>query len=193
MSFGPSQAELDAQAYNKQYQENLPKYLNQAQGYINTGISGLGGVNSKIDGWLSTLGNDPQRQQLSGYFNDVLSGKLTGPQASAATAQSTNLGMSGNTFASLFAANLGGLALQEKNMQTVADKLGSTSEDPFTVLTKKATEDAALQQSAGLSQLRSQLAAQGLDSTSGTGAAALAALQFNTNKSVADAARQNAV
>lgn len=53
-------------------------------------------------------------------------------------------------------------------------------------------EDAALQNGAGMGQLRSQLAAQGLDSTSGTGAAALAALQFNTNKQVADAYRQNA-
>lgn len=56
-----------------------------------------------------------------------------------------------------------------------------------------AMEDAAMQNAQGMSQLRSQLGAQGLDATSGTGAAALAALQFNTNKQVADAARQNAV
>lgn len=144
------------------------------------------------------MGNDPGRVAMGNYYGDILSGKNKGAlaqagQSSAAQASATGLGMQGNTFASQFGANLGGLTLQQQNMGKVADKLASTTENPFAVLSKGAMEDAALQNSAGMGQLRNQLAAQGLDSTSGTGAAALAALQFNTNKQVADAYRQNAV
>lgn len=216
MSIGPSPVEREAQQYRQNFGNNvLPGYINQSQGYINQGISQLNGVNSQIQNYISGIGNDPNTTAMRNYLSGILSGKnlaaqmgpaamataeraqatLAGPAtlASAATAQATGLGMRGNTFAQMFGSDLGGLALQQRNMQTVADKLASTTNNPFSVLTAQAKEDAAFQNAQGMSQLRSQLASQGLDVTSGTGAAALAALQFNTNKQVADAARQNAV
>ena len=130
---------------------------------------------------------------MRNYLSGILSGKnpaaqvgtptmATAERANAVSASATNLDMRGNTFAQMFGSDLGGLALQQRNMQTVADKLASTTNNPFSVLTTQAKEDAAFQNSQGMSQLRTQLASQGLDATSGTGAAALAALQFNTHK-----------
>lgn len=221
MSFGPSQVEQDAQQYRQNFGNViLPGAINQSQGYINQGMGQIGQVNSQINGFISGIGQDPATMQMRNYLNGILNGSnkaytanaaqaVGGGPVTAAMAQAAapsqaftgqaqqgtafDLAMRGRGFAEQFGSDLGGLSLQQRNMQTVADKLSSTTDNPFAALTNVAREDAALQNSQGMATLRNQLGAQGLDATSGTGAAALAALQFNTNKSVADAARQNAV
>lgn len=210
MSFGPAPIEKEAQEYRKNFGNNvLPGYIDQSMGYINKGMGQLDGVNSQVQNYISGIGKDPNTNSMREFLSGILSGKngaagagqaamgqaynAQAVNATGVTANVTDLGMRGNTFAQMFGSDLGGLALQQRNMQTVADKLSSTTENPFAVLTGQAKEDAAFQNSQGMAQLRSQLASQGLDSTSGTGAAALAALQFNTNKQVADAGRANAV
>lgn len=203
MSFGPSAVEQESQQYRKQFGQALPGYMNQGLTWMNQGMDQLNGVNSDIRNYISGIGKDPQSVQMQNYLAGIMNGSTkaamgeafgaTAAAATAGQATATNLGMRGNTFAQQFGSDLGGLALQQRNMQSVADKLGSTTENPFAVLSKQAMEDSAFQNAQGRDQLRSQLASQGLDATSGTGAAALAALQFNTNKQVADANRQNAV
>ena len=203
MSFGPSAVEQESQQYRKQFGQALPGYMNQGLTWMNQGMDQLNGVNSDIRNYISGIGKDPQSVQMQNYLAGIMNGSTkaamgeafgaTAASATAGQATATNLGMRGNTFAQQFGSDLGGLALQQRNMQSVADKLGSTTENPFAVLSKQAMEDSAFQNAQGRDQLRSQLASQGLDATSGTGAAALAALQFSTNKQVADANRQNAV
>lgn len=208
MSFGPSAVERESQQYRQQFGQALPGYMNQGMTWMNQGMDQLNGINGDIRNYISGIGKDPQSIQMQRYLSGIMDGSTkaamgqafsasaaqgSAAQAQAAQATAASLGMKGNTFAQQFGSDLGGLAMQQRNMRTVADKLSSTTENPFAVLTKQAMEDSAFQNAQGRDQLRSQLASQGLDATSGTGAAALAALQFNTNKQVADAARQNAV
>lgn len=111
--------------------------MNQATGYINQGIGGLNQVNGGLANYINGVGNDPGKAQLSNYFGDILSGKNKGAMGVAGSSQAfsgaaqqasaTGLGMAGNSFASQFGANLGGLSLQQQNMQSVADKLASTT------------------------------------------------------------------
>lgn len=203
MSFGPSAVEREAQQYRQQFGAAIPGVMNQGMAWMNAGRGQLDTVNSDIRNYISGLGKDTFSMNMQNYLGDIMSGKIKAAQgaiangqaftANASQAKAFEMAMKGNSFAEKFGSDLGGLALQSKNMQTVADKLASTDQNPFAVLTKQAMEDAAFQNAQGRQQLQAQLAAQGLDATSGTGAAALAALQFNTNKQVADAARQNAV
>jgi hypothetical protein len=203
MSFGPSAVEGEAQQYRQQFGAAIPGVMNQGMDWMNKGFSQLDGVNGQLGNYISGIGKDPMSTGIQSYLSDVMSGKTRAEMgqsfnANAAQAQSAqgsafDLGMRGQGIANRFGSDLGGLALQQKNMQSVADRLSSTTENPFAQLTKGAMEDAAFQNAQGRSQLQSQLASQGLGAGSGTGAAALAALQFNTNKSVADAGRQNAV
>lgn len=200
---GTSAIEKEAQGYRKDFGAAIPGIQNQGMDWMNQGIGGLNSTNNNISNYISGIGKDPMNQSMQSYLSQVMNGSRNAAQGQSFNAQAmqgdasrasaTDLGMQGKMFAQQFGSDLGGLALQQRNMQTVADKLGSTTDNPFALLNGKATEDSAAQNNAGMLQLQSQLAAQGLDSTSGSGAAALAALQFNTNKSVADAYRQNAV
>lgn len=193
MSFGPSAVEGEAQQYRQAFGASLPGVMNQGMGWMNQGVGQLDAVNGDIRNYISGIGKDPMSKGLSTYLSGIMDGSNKATQGQFTGASATDLAMRGQGFAQQFGSDLGGLALQQKNMQTVADRLSSTSQNPFAQLTAQATEDAAFQNAQGRMQLQSQLASQGLDGGSGTGAAALAALQFNTNKSVADAARQNAV
>jgi len=193
MSFGPAPIEQEAQQYRRDFGASLPGYLNQGMTWTNQGLNQLDAVNGDIRNYISGIGKDQGTTQMRDYLSGIMSGQIKAQQGNVTTANATDLAMRGRGFAEQFGSDLGGLALQQRNMQTVADRLSSPDQNPFSKLTDQAREDAALQNSQGRLQLQTQLASQGLDVGSGTGAAALAALQFNTNKSVADAARQNAV
>jgi len=193
MSFGPSPIEQEAQQYRRDFGASLPGYLNQGMTWTNQGLNQLDGVNSDIRNYISGIGKDQGTTQMRDYLSGIMSGQIKGAQGQVTRADPFELAMRGRGFQEQFGSDLGGLALQQRNMQSVADRLSSPDQNPFSKLTDQAREDAALQNSQGRLQLQTQLASQGLDVGSGTGAAALAALQFNTNKNVADAARANAV
>jgi hypothetical protein len=212
MGMGPSAVEGEAQRYRQQFGASLPGVMNQGQGYMDQGMAGLAGVNSQVQGYLGGIGQDPNSQGMTAYLASIMNGSNPAAQgqaylgqafqgqagqgtaynAQAMNANTASLAMRGQGFAERFGSDLGGLALQQRNMSTVADKLSGTN-NPFDQQTRIAMEDSAFQNSQGMQQLQSQLASQGLGAGSGAGAAAMAALQFNTNKAVADANRNNAV
>lgn len=194
---GPSPAEQQATEYNKYYQHQLDNTFAYGRGIIDNTMGKMDGLNNNINDFINNLPNQQNVKDLQNMIKMSMEGKNVaegkGFSAAAGIAQAYGLDMRGKTFAEQFGANLGAFNVNNATAKSIAEKLASTTENPFAVLNNKFLEDAALQAGAQTDQLRTQLAAQGLDPSSGTGAAALAALQTGVNKNLLDAQRQNTV